>query len=100
MNRETVDHMFHQTAGVISCAFRLLPSVRDHNYFGVELQTGGSDPGYQHVFEVTRADRCMYRLHFHGNGKVDRPRKVEPTDVSYTLQPEERVAMHLATMPS
>jgi hypothetical protein len=44
----------------------LLRNVRDPNYIKV-------DSGERHVFEVTRTDGSAVHLHFHKNGKCDKP---------------------------
>ena len=53
-------------AGVCKFTFRLLSDVRDPNYIK-------KDSGERHVFEVTRADGSSVQLHFHKNGKCDKP---------------------------
>ena len=50
--------------GVTECTFRRLQNERDHNYIKI-------DSGERHVFELTRIDGSVVRLHFHKNGKCD-----------------------------
>ena len=52
--------------GISKFSFRLLSDVRDHNYIKL-------DTGERHVFEVKRSDGSAAHLHFHKNGKLDKP---------------------------
>ena len=52
--------------GVCKFTFRLLSDVVDHNYIKL-------DSGHRHVFEITRADGSSVHLHFHKNGRCDKP---------------------------
>ena len=54
-------------AGVCKFTFRLLSEVRDPNYIK-------KDSGERHVFEVTRADGSSVQLHYHKDGKCDKPK--------------------------
>ena len=51
-------------SGITKCTFRLLQNVRDHNYIKI-------DSGERHVFELSRTDGTVIRLHFHKNGRCD-----------------------------
>ena len=45
---------------------RLVRDVRDPNYIKL-------DSGERHVFEVTQTDGFVAQIHFHKNGKCDKP---------------------------
>ena len=58
-----------EQSGVAKFFFKLLPHTRDANYMKI-------DSGERHVFELLRADGVAWQLHFHKNGKMDKPVKV------------------------
>ena len=58
-------------AGVVKFNFRLLQTVRDHNYIKI-------DSGEKHVFEIECVDGLRWQLHFHKNGNMDDPVRIPP----------------------
>ena len=57
--------------GVVKFSFRLLQTVRDHNYIKI-------DSGEKHVFEIECVDGLRWQLHFHKNGNMDDPDRIPP----------------------
>ena len=53
-------------SGVVKFCFRLLQNVRDHNY-------RKNDSGQRHVFEIVCTDGRRWQLHYHKNGRMDKP---------------------------
>lgn len=97
MNKNFTQSIFAGTDGVCSFTFRLLKLVRDSNYHRKELNNGGLDPGYHHVFEVMRTDGQVWRLHYHRRGKMDSPQVKEPADPTY-VSSEETIDHHDQTL--
>ncbi len=58
--------------GIQKFSFRLLRGVLDTNY-------ARTDAGYRHVFEIRRVDGSCYHLHYHKNGKCDKPSLIPST---------------------
>ena len=70
-------------AGVVKFSFRLLQTVRDHNYIKI-------DSGEKHVFEIECVDGLRWQLHFHKNGKMDNPIRIPPP-ARWVVQRDQRM---------
>ena len=74
---------------VCKLMFRLLRDVRDPNYIKI-------DSGERHVFEVTRTDGSVVHLHFHKNGKCDKPEMFDTIPFEIGAGEPDRMKTRLA----
>ena len=74
--------------GVCKFTFRLLPDVRDPNCITI-------DSWERHVFEVTRTDGSAVHLHFHKNGRCDKPESFEKVPVEIGAGEPDRAKARL-----
>ena len=94
INKQTLHDILGKTAGVVGFDFRLLAGELDCNY------TRGLDSGERHVFELLRSDGQAWYLHFHKNGKLDKPRAIEAHVLAFERQnTQERKCSYAATVP-